>query len=138
MRKYSATVGLTDGNINAAIITTPTARNHPRAPRPVHGPLSIPRIRPAVHHHPAAASANSSAMSPSRARAAVNAGARPPPRGTSTRTARITRSSRPGEVGLRKAGLALVPDAERVDARALRLRHREVRTDRMEHAGEPH
>jgi hypothetical protein len=44
MREYSATVGDTDGNIIAAIITIQTPRNQPKEPRPVHGPLSIPRI----------------------------------------------------------------------------------------------
>ena len=44
MREYKATVGATDGNIIAAIITTQTPRNQLTAPRPVQGPLSIPRI----------------------------------------------------------------------------------------------
>ena len=42
MREYSATVGATDGNIIAAIITTQTPRNQPSVPRPVHGPSSMP------------------------------------------------------------------------------------------------
>ena len=44
IREYRATVGATDGNIMAAIMTTHTARNQPAVPRPVQGPLSIPRI----------------------------------------------------------------------------------------------
>src|SRR5581483_10169547 len=61
MREYSATVGATDGNIIAAIITTQTPRNQPSVPRLVHGPLSIPRIRSAVHHQPAPARTKSRA-----------------------------------------------------------------------------
>src|SRR6478609_11623993 len=126
MRAYNATVGLTDGNIIADIITTQTARNHPKVPNAVHGPLSMPRIWSAVHHHPAAARANSATIRPSRVRAALNAGASPSRRARSAGTACITRSSSPREIGLRQAGLALVADAERVDARALRFRHREI------------
>src|SRR5437660_3233647 len=48
------------------------------------------------------------------------------------------RSGRPGEVGLRHAGLSLVLDAEGVDAGALGLRHRQIRSDGVEHAGEAH
>ena len=54
MREYSATVGATDGNIIAAIITTQTPRNQPNVPRPVHGPSSMPRIWSTVHHQPSA------------------------------------------------------------------------------------
>ena len=57
IRAYSATVGATDGNIIAAIITTQTLMNQPNVPSPVHGPLSMPRICWSVHHHPSAASA---------------------------------------------------------------------------------
>ena len=46
IRAYKATVGATDGNIIAAIMTTQTPRNHPKLPRPVQGPLSMPRICP--------------------------------------------------------------------------------------------
>ena len=56
MREYSATVGASDGNIIAAIITTHTPRNQPSVPSAVHGPSSMPRIRSAVDHHPTAAS----------------------------------------------------------------------------------
>ena len=45
IRAYSATVGATDGNIIAAIITTQTPRNQPNAPSEVHGPSSVPAIR---------------------------------------------------------------------------------------------
>src|SRR4051812_17726777 len=79
MREYSATVGATDGNIIAAIITTQTPRNQPSVPRPLHGPSSMPRIWPAVHHQPTPASANRTATSPRRARTAARAGAGPPP-----------------------------------------------------------
>jgi hypothetical protein len=65
IRAYKATVGATDGNIIAAIMTTQTPRNHPKVPRPVHGPLSMPRICPAVHHQPAPASAKRRSTSPS-------------------------------------------------------------------------
>ena len=52
IRAYSATVGATDGNIIAAIITTQTPRNQPKVPRAVQGPSSMPRIWSAVHHQP--------------------------------------------------------------------------------------
>src|SRR3712207_4132465 len=78
MREYRATVGATDGNIIAAIITTQSPRNQPSAPRPVHGPSSMPRIRSALHHQPTAASTNSAATRASRTRTAAKAGARPP------------------------------------------------------------
>src|SRR5881396_1889732 len=77
MRAYRATVGDTDGNIIAAIITTQTPTNQPSVPRSVPGPPSIPRMRPAVDHQATAASANSNPTSAHRARAAPNAGARP-------------------------------------------------------------
>src|SRR5438270_705306 len=121
IRAYRATVGATEGNIIAAIITTHTARNQPNVPRPAHGPWSIPRIRPHVHHQPSAAMAKSSATSPSRARAAARAGARPPAR--SARSVR-TRSGAgaitfgsgcPGELGGGDARPSLVGDPERVD-----------------------
>ena len=63
MREYRATVGATDGNIIAAIITTQTPRNQPNAPTEVHGPSSIPRICPTIHHQPSAARANSASTS---------------------------------------------------------------------------
>src|SRR6201986_1080995 len=122
----------------AAIMTTHTARNQLSVPRPVHGPLSIPRIWSAVHHQPIPARANSSATSPSRARAAVNAGPRPAPRETRSGAETIMPSGCPGELGGGEPGLSLVLDAEGVDPRALRLRHRQVRRHRVEHAGKPH
>src|SRR2546421_1830413 len=121
----------------AAIITTHTPRNQPAAPRPVHGPSSIPRIWPAVHHQPMPARVKSRATRPSRARAAANAGVRPPPRRTLPCAVAVTRSGGPGELGGRETGLALVLDPEGVDPRTLRLSHREVRPDRMEHSREP-
>src|SRR5438067_6635010 len=121
----------------AAIITIQTPRNQPAVPRPVHGPLSIPRIWSAVHNQPMAARAKSRATRPNRARAAENAGASPLRAGTRTCAGTVTRSGGPGEVGLRETGLALVLDAEGVDPRPFRLRHREVRADRVEHAVEP-
>src|SRR5215207_699387 len=138
MREYSATVGATDGSIIAAIITAHAPRNQPSVPSPVHGPLSMPRIRSPVDHQPMPASAKSAATSASRARTATNAGARPaPPRARCCAEA-ITGSSGPGELGRRESGLALVLDPERVDPRALRLRHREIGRHGVEHAGEPH
>src|SRR6478609_389846 len=122
----------------AAIMTTQTVRNQPAVPRPVHGPLSIPRISPAVHHQPMPARANSSATSPSRARAAAIAGPRPAPPVTRSGAETIMPSGCPGELGLREPGLSLVLDAEGVDPRALCLRHRQVGRDRVEHAGESH
>src|SRR5262245_51100429 len=126
MREKSATVGATDGNIIAAIITTHTPRNQPNVPRPVQGPLSMPCICAAVDHQAIPASAKSKATSPSRERAAANAGARPSPRGTRSCAATITGSGCPGEVGLGEPGLALVLDAEGTYPRALRLCHREI------------
>src|SRR3954453_12265775 len=68
MREYSATVGASDGNIIAAIITTHTPRNQPSVPSAVQGPSSMPRIRCAVDHHPIAARAKRSAPRPARVR----------------------------------------------------------------------
>src|SRR3954451_19145012 len=133
MRAYSATVGATDGNIIAAIITSHTPRNQPRAPSAVPGPSSIPAMRSAVDHHATAASANSSAISPSRARAAAKAGASPRPRMTSP--AALT-SGGPGEVRRGERRLALVLDPERADAGARGARDRQLRAGRVEDAGE--
>src|SRR3954451_13596972 len=95
MRAYSATVGATDGNIIAAIITTHTPRNQPSAPSAVPGPSSMPAIRSAVDHHATAASANSSATSPRRARAAADGGrGRTPGRARAGRRLRRARSPR--------------------------------------------
>src|SRR4026209_1410131 len=117
MREYSATVGATDGNIIAAILTTQKPRNQPDEPRPVHGPLSIPRIRSPVHHQPRAARVNSRATSPSRVRTADSAGARPPLAARSACGGALNSSSRPGELGRREPGLAFVLDPEGVDTR---------------------
>src|SRR5512132_169953 len=138
MREYSATVGATDGNIIAAIITTQTVRNQENAPRPVHGPSSIPRISPAVHHQPIAARATSSATRPRRMRTAASAGASPPPVGRPACAGALMASGGPGKLGCREAGLALVLNAERVDTRPLRLGHGEVRANGMEHPVESH
>src|SRR4051794_30249284 len=135
MRAYSATVGATDGNIIAAIITTQTPRNQPSAPSAVHGPASMPPISRTVHHQPAAARANSSATRPSRTRTAAKAGASPPPAGR-TWAGALTGSRCPGELRRGQPGLPLVADAEGVDPRALRLGHRQVGPDRVEHAVE--
>src|SRR6266550_358925 len=134
MREYSATVGATDGNIIAAIITTQTPRNQPSVPRPVQGPLSIPRIWPSVHHQPLPARAKSTVTRPSRARAAPKCGARPVP-GARSCAGAITCSNRPRELGGRETCFALVLDPEGVDSRAGRLRDRQVRRHRMEHPG---
>src|SRR3954447_18631697 len=137
MREYSATVGATDGNIIAAIITTQIPRNQPSVPRPVHGPWSIPRIWRTVHHQPTAASANSATTSPSRARTAATPGPRPPPPVPRSCAGALIGSGSPGELGGGKPGLALVPDAERIDPGTPRLGHRQVRPGRVEHAVEP-
>src|SRR3954462_6617222 len=130
MRPYSATVGATDGNIIAAIITIQTPRNQPNVPRPVHGPSSMPRISPTVHHHPAAASPTSTTTSPSWTRTAANAGRSPVSADLSADAAPVMASGGPGEVRLGQPRLPLVLDAEGVDPRARRLGHREVRPDR--------
>src|ERR687889_2682709 len=136
MRAYRATVGATDGNIIAAIITTQTPRNQPSAPRLLHGPSSMPRIRSALHHHPAAARANRTRTSPSRTRTAAKAGPRSPARARPCAGARSA-SGCPGELGGRDTGLALVLDAEGVDPRAPCLGHRQVGRDRVAAAVEP-
>src|SRR4029079_15178771 len=106
-REYSATVGATDGNIIATIITSQTPRNQPNPPSPDHGPWSMPRISRAVHHQPTPARANSAATSPRRTRTAANAVARPPaPLGRSCAVALIE-SGGPGELGGGQPGLAL-------------------------------
>src|SRR5919109_2733043 len=71
--------------------------------------------------------------SPSRARAALNAG----PSSPASDTDAITALGGPGELGCGEAGLALVFDTEGADARSGCLRHREVGADRMEDAGDP-
>src|SRR5262245_47852303 len=113
MREYSATVGETEGNIIAAIITTQMPRNQPNEPGPVHGPLSMPRIWSPDHHQPSAARPNSRATSPSRARTADIAGASPALAGRPAGAGALIASSGPGERGGREAGLALVLDPER-------------------------
>src|SRR5438876_3129959 len=97
----------------------------------------MPRIWSIVHHQPMPANAKRRATRPSRARAAAKAGARPAAWGARSCASTITRSSGPGELGRREPGLALVLDAEGVDPRARRLRDRQVRGHRVEHAGEP-
>src|SRR5471032_1533144 len=111
MREYNATVGATDGNIIAAIMTTQTPMNQLKLPRPVHGPLSIPRICWTVHHQPMAARASRVATSPSRPRVAANAGRRPARAGACDSTAVIGLGD-PREVRLRQSALACVLDAE--------------------------
>src|SRR3954453_21593528 len=59
IRVYNATVGATDGNTTAAIITPQRRTNQPRPPRAVHGPESIPRICSADHHQATAAMSRS-------------------------------------------------------------------------------
>src|SRR5689334_22389553 len=128
-------VGVTVGNIIAVIITTQIPRNQPRLPRLVHGPASMPCISRTVHTQLIAATAKSTATRPQRARAAAYAGARPvlPPCATGDDA---MGSGSPGELGLGQSRLALVGDAEGVDARARRLGHGEVGPDRVEHAVE--
>src|SRR2546423_7777249 len=133
MWEYNGTVGETGGNIIAAIITIQMPRNQPSVPRPVQEPSSMPRIWSTDHHHPIPATTKSKATSPSRARAAANAGARPPRWGMRSCAEAIKRSGGPGELGRRESRLALVLDAEGVDAGACRLGDRQVRSDRVEH-----
>src|SRR4051812_9316889 len=135
MRAYSATVGATDGNIIAAIITTQTPRNQPSAPSAVPGPASIPLMRWAVDHHATTASAKSSAIRPRRARVAASAGARP--RWSRWSRAKVLTSRRPREARVRERRPALVLDAERVDARPHRPRDRQLRAGRMEDPRQP-
>src|SRR5204862_6099584 len=85
-----------------------------------------------------AASASRPATSPARERAAAHAGASPAAAGRRSGAEAITGSGGPREARLRQPGLALVLDTERADARALRLRHREIGGDGVEHAVEPH
>src|SRR5438876_2957040 len=115
----------------APIITSQTPRKNPNEPSAVHGPASIPCIRPITHHQPAAARPKSSTTSPRRALAAAKAGASP-----CDEAAASTGSGGPGEVRVRKARLALVLDAEGADLRAPCLRHRHVGCDRVEDAVE--
>src|SRR3954470_12476190 len=133
MLAYSATVGATDGNIIAAIITTQTPRNQPSVPRPVHGPSSIPRICRAVHHQPRPARRKRTATSPRRVRTAAKAGARPAPTVGWTGAGAFIRSGGPGELGGGETGLPLEPDPEGIDVRAPVLGHRQVRCHRVEH-----
>jgi hypothetical protein len=116
IREYSATVGATDGNIIAAIMTTQTPTNQPNVPRPVQGPSSMPRICSPVHHQPTAASANRTARSPSWVRAAASAGRRPASAAERADRLLVIASGGPREVRLRQPGLSVVLDAERVDA----------------------
>src|SRR4051812_19548064 len=95
----------------------------------------MPAISRTVHHQPTAASANSSPTRPRRTRTAAKAGARPSPAGRTCAGA-LTGSRGPGELRRRQPGLPLVPDAERVDPRPLRLGHGQVRPGRVEHAVE--
>src|SRR5919106_610595 len=132
MRAYSATVGDTDGNIIAAIITIHTPRNHPSAPRSVPGPSSIPRMRSTVDHQATTARAKRSATRPRRARAAAKAGASP-----RSCVDAITTSGGPGELGGREARPSLELDTERVDPCTRRLRDGEVRPGGMEDARDP-
>src|ERR1700736_1076207 len=108
MREYSATVGATEGNIMAAIITTQTPRNQLKEPRPVHGPLSIPRICSPDHNQPRAATVKRTATKASRVRTADIAGASPPLAGRLACAEALIASSGPGELGRREAGLSLV------------------------------
>src|SRR3954470_18591864 len=138
MREYRATVGATDGSIIAAIITTQTPTNQPRVPRPVQDPSSMPLICSLVHDQLRMASASNRPMRPRRARADVRRGARPAVAEARSGVAAIIPSGGPGELGCREPRLPLVLDAEGIDLRALRLRHRQIGPGRVEHVLEPH
>src|SRR5215216_3930712 len=56
------TIGATDGNIIAPIITTQVVRKNPSAPGSVPGPASMPAIRSPVTTQPTAASVNRAAI----------------------------------------------------------------------------
>src|SRR5258705_3248451 len=129
MLEYSATVGATDGNIIAAIITSQMPRNQASVPNSAPGPASMPRIRSTVNHHARTARSNNSAMSPTRLRAAVKTGRSPS-------TEAVTRSGGPGELRRRDGGLALIFDSEQADVCRLRLGDNEFRASRMEDAGD--
>src|SRR5690349_11933772 len=101
-------------------MTTQIPRNQPKPPREVQGPASMPRIRPAVHHQPTPAAAKSASTSSSRVRTAAYAGDRPRPAAGRAGCRTVMRSGGPGEVRVGDARLALVLDAEGVDARPLR------------------
>src|SRR3954468_16535544 len=138
MLEERATVGATDGNIIAAIITTHTPTNQASVPRSVHGPPSMLCISSTVHHQHAAASTKRRAISPSRVRAAAKAGASPPVPGARSCAEAIKRSGGPRELGGRKCRLPVVLDAKSVDPRPRRLGSREVWRNRVEHAVEAH
>src|SRR3954447_3043394 len=138
MREYRATVGATDGSIIAAIITTQTPTNQPRVPRPVQDPSSMPLICSLVHDQQRMASASNRPMRPRRARADVRRGARPAVAEARSGVAAIIPSGGPGELGCREPRLPLVLDAEGIDLRALRLRHRQIGPGRVKHVLEPH
>ena len=138
IRAYSATVGATDGNIIAAIITTQTLMNQPNVPSPVHGPLSMPRICPTVHHQPTPASAKRTTT-----RRQLSAGGRV--RGTKTcaGAAAPTRRRSFRQAAHEKSDFdsPVFPSYSMPKAlirRPLRLGHRQIRPDRVEHPGEPH
>src|SRR5262245_3421442 len=105
--------------------------NQPKLPSSVHGPMSMSCIWPAVHHHPAPARANSRATSARRARAAANAGARPPRSGACGCAVTVKRSGGPRERG-RESRLSVVLDAERTDLRPRRLGGCELGANRVE------
>ncbi len=115
MREYRATVGATDGNIIAAIITTQTARNQPSVPRPVHGPSSMPRIWSTVHHQPAAASAKSSGDHPEPGACGGERRGETSVPGTASAPVRSRAQAAQENSDFDKPGLALVGDAEGVD-----------------------
>src|SRR4051812_16323482 len=112
--------------------------NQPSVPRSAPGPPSMPRISPVVHHHASAASTNSRATRAGRDRTASRASAGPPRRRSAARTETAgATSGGPGEARAREARLALVLDAERVDAGPGRLRDRQLGPRRVEDAGQP-
>src|SRR6188472_3434482 len=133
MREWSATVGATDGNIIAAIITIQTPANHASVPRSVHGPPSMSCISSAVHSHPTAARPKRRATSPSRTRAAANAGARPLLPAACSCVDAINGSGGPRE-GCRQPRLPFVLDAEGADLRPRGLGSGQLRAGGVEHA----
>src|SRR5215216_4722202 len=93
----------------------------------------MPCISSTVHHQPTAARAKRRAMSPSRAREAAKADARPAVPGACSCAETIKRSGGPRELR-GQTGLPLVLDAEGADLRACRLGRRQLGGDWVEDA----
>ena len=136
MREYSATVGATDGNIIAAIITTHDPEEPAERSEAGPGPVVHP---PHLADGPPPADAGEREelrrRAPRRNRTAANGGARPPPleaRGATRRAG----SSRPRELGLSTARSCPRRRCRRRRSASAWPRPSSGRTHRMEHAVE--